>query len=56
MKAFRMKDGSINIFRIDKHYDRLVKSLQRMCMQVPPKEIFAEGLRRISYAWISMGA
>jgi len=55
MKAFRIKDGSINIFRIDKHYDRLVKSLQRMCMQVPPKEIFAEGLTelvKLDKAWV----
>ena len=55
MKAFRMKDGSINIFRIDKHYDRLVKSLQRMCMQVPPKEIFAEGLKelvKLDKSWV----
>src|SRR5215831_8295082 len=34
MKAFRMQDGRINIFRIDKHYKRFVKSLQRMCMAV----------------------
>jgi len=55
MKAFRMQNGSINIFRIDKHYDRLVKSLQRMCMQVPPKEIFAEGLTelvKLDKAWV----
>lgn len=44
MKAFRMSDGRINIFRIDKHYDRFVRSLQRMCMAVPPKEVFVEGL------------
>ena len=44
MKAFRMQDGRINIFRIDKHYDRFVKSLQRMCMAVPSKEVFTEGL------------
>lgn len=47
MKAFRMKDGSINIFRIEKHYERLVKSLERMCMQVPPKEVFVEGLTEL---------
>ena len=44
MKAFRMDDGRINIFRMEKHYDRFVKSLQRMCMAVPPKEIFMDGL------------
>src|SRR4051812_31429440 len=32
MKAFRMEDGHINIFRIKKHYERFVKSLERMCM------------------------
>ena len=47
MKAFRMHDGSVNIFRIDKHYDRFVKSLERMCMAVPPKEIFKEGLIKL---------
>lgn len=55
MKAFKMKDGRINIFRIDKHYERCVKSLQRMCMAVPPKEIFIEGLMRLVHldkAWV----
>jgi branched-chain amino acid aminotransferase len=55
MKAFRMDDGRINIFRIDKHYDRFVNSLERMCMAVPPKEIFTEGLLKlieIDKAWV----
>ena len=47
MKAFRMEDGRINIFRIDRHYDRFVKSLERMCMAVVPKEIFVEGLLKL---------
>ena len=47
MKAFRMADGRINIFRIDKHYDRLVRSLQRMCMAVIPREVFCEGLMQL---------
>src|SRR5262245_31089429 len=32
MKAFRTVDGDVNIFRIKKHHDRLIKSLDRMCM------------------------
>jgi branched-chain amino acid aminotransferase len=55
MKAFRMHDGRINIFRIDRHYERLVRSLNRMCMAVPPKEIFIEGLLRLvelDKAWV----
>jgi branched-chain amino acid aminotransferase len=55
MKAFRMKDGSINIFRMEKHYERFVRSLDRMCMAVPPKEIFEEGLMKLveaDRAWV----
>ncbi len=47
MKAFRMQDGHSNIFRMDKHYDRFVRSLERMCMAVVPKEIFTEGLKKL---------
>src|ERR1700730_6693418 len=47
MKAFRMEDGRINIFRIDKHYERLVRSLDRMCMAIVPKDIFIEGLQQL---------
>src|SRR6476620_11761221 len=55
MKAFRTEDGSINIFRIEKHYERFVRSLQRMCMAVVPKQIFMEGLSaliRLDKAWV----
>lgn len=55
MKAFTITNGRINIFRIDKHYDRFVKSLDRMCMAVPPKEIFMEGLMKlieVDKAWV----
>ena len=47
MKAFKMQDGRINIFRLSKHYDRLVKSLERMCMAVIPKHIFEEALMQL---------
>ncbi len=47
MKAFRMEDGRINIFRMEKHYDRFVRSLERMCMAVIPKEIFIEGILQL---------
>jgi branched-chain amino acid aminotransferase len=55
MKAFRMQDGRINIFRINRHYDRFARSLDRMCMAVPPKETFDEGLMKlvdIDKAWV----
>lgn len=47
MKAFAMKDGRINIFRIDKHYDRFCKSLHRMCMPAVPRDLFTEGIKKL---------
>lgn len=47
MKAFKTHDGRINLFRLDKHYDRFLRSLDRMCMAPVPKEIFVEGLIRL---------
>ena len=55
MKAFRMQDGRINIFRLQKHYDRFVKSLERMCMAVPPEELFTDALTSLiqtDKAWV----
>lgn len=55
MKAFRMHDGRVNIFRIDRHYQRFVKSLERMCMAVIPEDIFREGLMKLvetDAAWV----
>jgi branched-chain amino acid aminotransferase len=47
MKAFKMHDGRINIFRIQKHYERFVRSLERMCMAVISREIFIDGLLQL---------
>lgn len=55
MKAFHMQDSRINIFRIEKHYNRFGISLARMCMPTPPKEIFVEGLAKLvemDKAWV----
>jgi branched-chain amino acid aminotransferase len=34
MKAFRTADGRVQIFRPDKHYERLVRTADRLCMPV----------------------
>ncbi|HRI78302.1 MAG TPA: branched-chain amino acid aminotransferase [Cyclobacteriaceae bacterium] len=47
MKAFRMKDGSINIFRPKKHHDRMNKSLERMCMPAISYEMFTQSLQAL---------
>src|SRR4030095_8874477 len=50
-----LHDGRINIFRVERHYDRFVRSLERMCMAVIPKDIFVEGLLQLvalDKAWV----
>jgi len=44
MKAFKMQDGSVSIFRIEKHLDRFNKSLNRMCMPTIPADLFHAAL------------
>jgi len=43
----RPGDGSINIFRPEKHYDRMVLTCERMCMPAVPREVFIEGLHQL---------
>jgi branched-chain amino acid aminotransferase len=55
MKAFKMHDGRINIFRVKRHYQRLLKSLERMCMPAISEELFTSSLEAIVKAdenWI----
>lgn len=55
MKVFGMEDGAVNIFRPQKHYERLFLSAERLCMPVIPREIFIEGLSRLvelDRAWV----
>src|SRR5688500_2136277 len=44
MKAMRMFDGRLNIFRINKHAERFNRSLERMCMPPVPVELFRDQL------------
>lgn len=47
MKAFKRDDGSINIFRPQKHHDRMNKSLDRMCMPSIPYDMFIQSLHSL---------
>ncbi|HMI68191.1 MAG TPA: hypothetical protein VK517_19255, partial [Cyclobacteriaceae bacterium] len=47
LKAYRNKDGNISIFRALKHHQRLLKSLERMCMPAIPEELFIQGLQAL---------
>jgi branched-chain amino acid aminotransferase len=55
MKAFKNKKGEIIIFRPQRHYQRIVKSLQRMCMPPMSEQFFVESLAAViktDEAWI----
>ena len=47
MKAFRMKNGDVNIFRPHKHLSRMNKSLERMCMPAIAEELWLSSLQAI---------
>lgn len=56
MKAFRLVDGRISIFRPDKHLLRLNRSLERMCMPTVPQELFIKALELLvatDEGWVS---
>ncbi len=55
MKAFKMEDGKVSVFRVEKHYKRFLRSLERMCMPSIPQEYFVEGIKALvktDQAWI----
>src|SRR3977135_3183545 len=55
LKAYRNKDGNISIFRVLKHHQRLLKSLDRMCMPAISEELFVNGLQALlegDQAWV----
>ncbi len=47
MKAFRYRGDKANIFRVDMHYDRFVRSCKRVCIPEIPREYFIEGLKTL---------
>lgn len=47
MKAFKMQDGNISIFRPITHLNRFNQSLERMCMPAVSEEIFMEGIKAL---------
>jgi branched-chain amino acid aminotransferase len=55
MKAFRTKEGKAVVFRPEAHYDRFVKSMERMCIPPMPRELFLEAVNefvKLEQGWI----
>jgi branched-chain amino acid aminotransferase len=47
LKAFHVKDGSINVFRIDKHIERFNRSCHRLCIPGINPDTFLGGLIKL---------
>jgi len=55
MKAYRMVNGQIGIFRPHANFERLQVSCERMCMPTVPEDIFLDGLDellRLDNKWV----
>lgn len=58
MKAYRGTDGTIRVFRMQKHHARLQKSLARMCMPELPLELFEAAISTlvsVDHGWVPNG-
>ncbi|GLV23777.1 branched-chain amino acid aminotransferase [Sphingobium sp. Cam5-1] len=58
MKAYRLEDGSIAMFRPEENARRFAESAERMAMPVLPEDIFLEAVEelvKIDAAWIPGG-
>jgi len=47
LKAFRANDGTVNIFRADKHIDRFNHSSHRLCIPEIDKKLFMQGILKL---------
>ncbi|NND61125.1 MAG: branched-chain amino acid aminotransferase, partial [Gammaproteobacteria bacterium] len=47
LKAYRHDDGSVHIFRLDRHVKRMQNSAASLCLPVPPVEMLDEMMRRL---------
>jgi branched-chain amino acid aminotransferase len=55
MKAYKMKDGSIGIFRPYKNFERINISAKRMCIPTLSEDLFMKGLvelLKLDRAWV----
>lgn len=58
MKAYKDKDDQVFLFRVDKNFERINKSAERLAIPQIPKEVFIEGLMAlcdVDRNWIPYG-
>lgn len=54
-KAYHAGEGAINLFRLEKNYERFQNSCERLCIPQVDRELFMEGVRellRVDHGWV----
>jgi len=47
VKAFRMADGNVRLFRVDRHAERLRRSAELLCLPLPPVAVVERMIREV---------
>lgn len=58
LKAYRLQDGRVSLFRPDFHIRRMIAGAEALCLEPPPEDLFREGLMelvRTDAAWVPKG-
>lgn len=58
MKAYKDKDGQVFLFRVEKNFERINKSAERLAIPPIPEEAFVEGLKAlcdVDRGWVPYG-
>src|SRR5699024_939569 len=50
LKAYRRKDGKVNLFRLDQNSRRLNQSARRLLMMMVPEEMFIDAVKQVPKA------
>lgn len=54
-KAYYVDEETVHLFRLDKNYERMMKSCERMCIPTLEKEVFEQGileLVKLDHQWV----
>ncbi|HEX6981751.1 MAG TPA: branched-chain amino acid aminotransferase [Balneolaceae bacterium] len=54
-KAYYVDSETINVFRLDKNYERMARSCERMCIPVMEEDVFVEGIKtlvQLDHQWV----
>lgn len=58
MKAYRLQDGGVAVYRTPRHHERFNRSLERMCMPIVPESLFTEAVHTlvsVDRGWVPNG-